>query len=347
MSVFTIVGDGRAPHKGNPSTFSSDGAPALSPIGGGPWGVTIFHNQLYFSAQEQGYIGRLYKNQVQHLVNNLKGPMTFAINDDGIMYIPEYGADRITIVTPDGERTTALEGIVKNPMSVRYVNGQYFIVDTGHHRILRWDPISTEYFVIAGTGVAGYKDERTNAVESPLFYPIDMDINPKGEIVIADGMNNRLRYIDSTGDMFTIAGSGAPCLTSKNSLDPCSNQFVGDGVAVDVTINWPFSPRFDSKDNIWFIDANNNLIRIVDVKGNLLTMAGQAPYPQTQDDYYKTHQTDSFNKDVGDGSNPLAASFYRPMGLTIVELDSGTIDCIVADTDNQRIRLIEFGGINS
>lgn len=341
MSISTILGNGRAP---SPLTLVRDGAPALSPLGGSPWGVVVYNKEIYFSVEEQGYIGRLRNGQIEILVSGLKGPMSFDIDDVGTLYIPEYGADQITIVDQAGTRRTALRGVVKNPMSLCYRNGIYYVVDTGHHRILEWDPETDEYDVIVGTGRPGYRAGAHDALESQLFFPIDMDVNEEDELVIADGMNNLLRFVDGYRIMTTIVGVGGNrCLEADDALSPCSNMFLGDGPALEISLNWPFAPRFDRAGNIWFIDANNNLLRRLNIDtGDVETIAGQRglPDPQPQNEYYMRHKTESYGKDIGDGSDFSQVIFYRPMGMTLLEYADGTVSVIIADTDNQRIRLI-------
>jgi hypothetical protein len=344
MSVATILGNGRAPARNRPLSLGYDGAPAISPLGGSPWGVMMRRGEVYFTSEQQGYLGRLRRGRIEHLVTELASPMIFAIDQDDTVYIPEYDADQITIVDRQGNRSLGLARVVKNPMSVRYVNGRYYVADTGNHRILEWDPTTDDYDVVAGTGTAGYRSGIHDSLESPLFFPIDLDLNEQGEIVIADGMNNRLRLVDTDGLMRTIAGSGPQCLEAKDSVDPCSNDFLGDGPALEISINWPFSPRFDRTGNIWFLDANNNLLRCLTTEGEVRTIAGQRslPWPVGQNEWYAAHYPDSYGKEVGDGdpAGPSAMALFHPMGIDLQELADGKLDILIADTDNQRIRYL-------
>lgn len=347
MSIATIIGNGAAPTRGKPKTISHDGdTPETSALGGSPWGVIYYQDEVYYTSEEQGYLARVRDGHIEHLVTGLDSPMSFDVDEEGSLYIPEYGADRITVAPRLGRATPypILEGIVKNPMAVRYFDDKLYVVDTGHHRVISWDPLNNEYEVIAGTGKAGYISRSRDALSSPLRFPIDLDINRRGEIVIADGMNNRLRLVTPEDNMMhTIAGSGPPCYAS-DSLTPCSNPFLGDGPGLEITLNWVFSPRFSSQGDIWFIDANNNLLRRLTPEGIVETVVGLygggLPFPQPQDEYYKRHIADSYRKDVGDGGPLQKAVLYRPMGLSLIERN-GIIDCIIADTDNQRIRYVE------
>ena len=233
--VSTIIGDGSNFDAKDPQTHSHSGQDALEPIGGIPWAVTLDpEGILYFSSLDQGYVGRLNPGgTITHIIDELHQPMVMSFDGDGNLYIPEYGMDRIQVITPEGAYVI-LEGIVKNPMSARFdqrKNPILYVTDTGHHQILAYDLMTGKYDVVAGTGMAGYVEGEMDATRSPLFYPIDLDVNEDGVMVIADGMNNRLRAVNLSddpqmiagqsvqpGNMITIAGQGPNCPDAKDSL---------------------------------------------------------------------------------------------------------------------------------
>jgi len=169
-------------------------------------------------------------------------------------------------------------------------------------------------------------------------------------MVIADGMNNRLQAVNLSdqpqvitgldiypGEMITIAGKGPSCLNAKDSLSPCNIGFGGDGDFADnAIINWPFAPRFDRSGRVWFIDANNNRIRVIDETGRIYSIGGNAPLLQSEGFRYMG----SIDRDIGDGRPPSEADFNRPMDMVVIDKGNNLYDIIVSDTDNNRIRLI-------
>ncbi len=47
------------------------------------------------------------------------------------------------------------------------------------------------------------------ATAARLFYPDDVAIHPNGDRYIADTYNNRIRKVDKSGIITTVAGSGS------------------------------------------------------------------------------------------------------------------------------------------
>ena len=88
---------------------------------------------------------------------------------------------------------------------------------------------------------------------------------------------------------------------------------------------------------MWFIDANNNRIRVVDVDGRIYTIGGNAPLPESEGFRYMG----SVGREIGDGNPPDQTDFNRPMDMLVIDKGADHYDIIVSDTDNNRIRLIQ------
>src|SRR6202012_1059014 len=61
---------------------------------------------------------------------------------------------------------------------------------------------------VAGNGVQGYGGDNGLATGAQLYYPTDVSTDHSGNIFIADQLNNRIRKVDLTGNITTIAGAG-------------------------------------------------------------------------------------------------------------------------------------------
>ncbi len=83
-----------------------------------------------------------------------------------------------------------------------------------------------------------------------------------GNVVIADTYNNRIRMVDTAGNISTIAGDGA-------------QGSSGDGgAATAAQLDHPTGVAVDGAGNLFIADRDNNRIRMVDTAGNISTVAG-------------------------------------------------------------------------
>ena len=61
---------------------------------------------------------------------------------------------------------------------------------------------------VAGNGVSGFSGDGSNAVDASFGEYISIAMGKDGEVYIADTINYRIRMINSTGIISTIAGDG-------------------------------------------------------------------------------------------------------------------------------------------
>lgn len=179
-------------------------------------------------------------------------------------------------------------------------SGEIYVADTFHHRIVKIPAAGGAAVVVAGTGVAGHADGA--AASARFFYPTALALDSKGTVYVADTLNHRVRSI-AAGQVATLAGSGTPGYT--------------DGAAASARFNNPRGIDVDAQGDVYVSDTNNHCVRLVSA-GQVSTLAGRC-----------THS----GHDDGLADQ---AEFNDPWGLAV---DSqGNV--YVADTDNDRIRLI-------
>lgn len=205
---------------------------------------------------------------------------------------------------------------LKGPTALKFDRfGNLFIADTGNNRIRMLTPKGYLH-TVAGTGRKGFDGDNIKAKNTALNHPTGLAFSSKGDLLIADTGNNRIRRLDpKTGLLSTVVGRGEP--RDDGDFDLAPNAFL----------NKPSAILFDKYDNLYIADTGNHKIRFVDHRtGRILTLAGSGVKG------YK-----------GDNSGQSAdAWFHNPTGLALDRF--GRI--YVSDTDNQRVRRITIDLIN-
>ena len=148
-----------------------------------------------------------------------------------------------------------------------------YIADQTNHRIRQVTPDGI-IRTIAGTGKAGYSGDGGPASAAQLNMPADVKVDGGGNIYIADMMNHRIRRIDSSGIITTVAGDGT------QGRGP-------DGVpATSSSLNTPAAVAVAPNGDLYIADWQNYLIRKVSFSsqptitpGAVVNAASFAPSP--------------------------------------------------------------------
>jgi sugar lactone lactonase YvrE len=180
-------------------------------------------------------------------------------------------------------------------------NGNVIVADAGKSNRLRRIDQDGDVKTIAGSE-EGFRDG--DALRAQFNTPSGIAIDKKGNVIIADTSNNRIRKLSADGrTVTTIAGSGA----------------VGfkDGAAAEAEFDGPMGVAVDKRGNIFVADAYNDCIRKISDDGEVTTFAGGG------------------STGYADGA-PASALFDTPSGIFTDRV--GNI--YVADTGNDAIRKI-------
>jgi hypothetical protein len=362
-TVKTIVGDGS--WKKDKTRKSQSGQLATRSMGGRSWGVCLNpQGTIFYNSFDQGFVAYITKNnRIKHVVENLKRPMVMDFSQANVLYVADYGNNRIMTIPfkglrPGRSRPLLDRGQLKQPMACRFGNicpYKLYIADTGHHRILEYHTKLKRLRVVAGTGKQGFSGDGGNRLKAKLNYPIDIDVSSNEVLIIADSMNNRLRAANLTdeiklfggvalmpNEIRTFAGSGPPNnLKAKSPFDVKPNRRFNfdtneDGLrATKANIQWPYSPRVDLGGRRIIKKADNHRLRVIESCGLIYTVGGV-----TKEVGFR-HIGAPDGKKIGDGGSPLQADFNRVMDIELIPKGRGRLDILLGDTDNNRLRLIE------
>ena len=185
-------------------------------------------------------------------------------------------------------------------------SGNLYIADTSNHRIRKVDSAGV-ITTVAGDGTQGFGGDSGAATAAQLNDPYGVALDGSGNLYIADTDNERIRKVDASGVISTVAGDG-------------TYDFSGDGgSAVAARLNVPEGVALDESGNLYIADTYNERIRKVDASGVISTVAGNG--------------TSGFG---GDGGPAVAAQLNSPSGVAL----DGAGNLYVADTYNHRIRKV-------
>jgi sugar lactone lactonase YvrE len=132
-------------------------------------------------------------------------------------------------------------------------HGLVLIADTFNNRVRRLDTNTGTIATIAGTGAQGFGGDGDFANKAELTEPSGVAVDAKGNILIADTFNNRIRRIDhQSGIIMTVAGTGTRG-SSENGAR-----------ALSAELNNPVGLTQDTFGNIVVADAGNHrVLRVI------------------------------------------------------------------------------------
>ena len=189
--------------------------------------------------------------------------------------------------------------------------GNLYIADTFNNRIRKVDAAGV-ITTVAGDGTRGFGGDGGAAVAAQLNRPFGVASDGAGNLYIADTGNHRIRKVDATGVITTVAGFGR-------------RGYGGDGgAATAAQLASPYGLALDGAGNLYIADLGNRRIRKVDATGVITTVAG-------------TGRRGS----GGDGDPATTAQLYEPTGVAL----DGAGNLYIADSQNQRIRKVDAAGV--
>ena len=106
-----------------------------------------------------------------------------------------------------GDNVAATSTLLNFPCDVEVdASGNLLIADGNNHRIRRVDTSGT-ITTFAGNGQGGFLGDGGSATSARLSSPWSVEVDGAGRVYIADRNNHRVRRVDTSGVITTVAGS--------------------------------------------------------------------------------------------------------------------------------------------
>jgi sugar lactone lactonase YvrE len=208
-----------------------------------------------------------------------------------------------------GDGNPATSASLARPTGVvRDAAGNIYVSDSYNCRIRIISPAGV-INTFAGTGICGFSGDGGPAKSAKISNSYGIAIDRQGNLLITDGA--RIRQITPGGIISTVAGNG-------------TYGYSGDGgPAIKASLNGPIGVFADSAGHIYIADSSNEVIREVNTKGIIHTVAGNG--------------TAGFS---GDGGPATQASLSYPYSVAA----DGKGNFYIADINNERVRIVNAAG---
>ena len=185
------------------------------------------------------------------------------------------------------------------------VSGDVYLTDGANHRILRIPAGLTAAAVLAGqTGMPGANN---GVAEAAQFYQPQGIVRARGGLVVADSVNQLIRFVSLNGAVSNLAGTAG-----------VSGLVNGQGAAA--RFRYPLGLAADSAGNIYIADSQNNAIRKLDLNNNVTTV------PATAASFYQPAAVT-----LGDNGDLLVADTRRHC---IKRIDTNGVVTVLAGVPN-------------
>jgi NHL repeat len=197
----------------------------------------------------------------------LNTPYGVTIDSAGNLYIADTANNRIREVAPgtgvittvagngtagySGDSGPATSAELHSPAGIALdTAGNLYIADQGND-VIRKVSASGTITTVAGNNAVGYSGDNGLATNATLYAPAGVFVDSAGNLYIADEGNNRIREVNPSGIITTIAGTGAPGYSGDN------------GPATSATLKQPSAVVEGSGGNLYIADTGNDVIRQV------------------------------------------------------------------------------------
>ncbi|GBD25818.1 Virginiamycin B lyase [bacterium HR30] len=261
-------------------------------------------------------------------------PQDLTVGPDRLLYLVDWNNHRlrrirngvVETIAGTGELGDAQDGDAlytkfNHPTNVAFDRQGRLLVAAWHNSLVkRLDFATGRVENVAGTGARAFGGDGGPANEAKLDLPSSIACDSKGNILVSDQANYRIRLIDPDGIIRTICGTsegysgdGGPAILAQLRAPRGQSAPPAGRIAIDAL------------DQIYIADTGNHVIRFIDTDGIIHTIAGTAGKPGYS----------------GDGGPATQAQLNTPSDVAVAR--DGSV--YVADTMNSVIRRIRPDGV--
>jgi glucose/arabinose dehydrogenase len=236
----------------------------------------------------------------------LNAPLGVAVDSTGNVFV----ADNFNYAIRKIDTTGKISTLAADPNFCDLLQmatdsaGNLYVADDCASVIFKVTPAGVVSVAAGVLYTYGYNGDGIPATSAQLNSPLSVTFDTNGNMLIADSSNGRVREVNTSGVISTVAGNGI-----------CG--FTGDGGSATAAEVCPNSVAADKTGNIYFADYYSERIR--KIKGGIITTFAGAGF--------------GFN---GDGLWPLYTVFDDPVAVAV---DSNGAVYELDDFD-QRVRKI-------
>ncbi len=227
---------------------------------------------------------------------------------------------------PCGDGGPAAQAALFQPRTVTVEpSGVLIVSDNGDNRIREVDAGGT-ITTIVGSGnlcAAPFSScgDGGPALSASLNDARGAVLDAAGNLYFVDAQDNRVREVDTTGTITTVAGNG-PDGNAPVGCVPAGNLSGDGGPAVSATLDCPLGLDIDASGNLYVADTDNNVIRKIDTGTPriITTIAGTGTAGHS-----------------GDGGLATNATLRTPDRVSV----NGAGNFFVSDSGNNVIRRVD------
>jgi uncharacterized protein (TIGR03437 family) len=324
---FTVL-----PFAGAPRNIG-DNQQAINALLTSPYGVAADPTGNFYIADFiDGLLRRVSASGIiTTLADQLHGPWSVAVSPSGDLYVADtYGARILRILSSGTVTVFAGTGVPGNagvpgragnaqlfqPHSVAVdASGNVFILDSGNYRVLKVTPDGaiSRY---AGIGFPAFTGDGNPAIQAAINYAYGIAVDSKGNLFIADSLNQVVRAVTTDGTIQTIAGI------------PGRSGCNGDLFPTSTAFSFPSGMAVDAAGSLYIADTQNQLVREITQpltpNAKITTIAGTCVAGYS-----------------GDGGQARSAQLNFPRDVAI----DGQGNVLIADSGNSRVRIVNPQGV--